>query len=122
MCGSRKTRVSASASAAVSDRECLPRACEINDFFAGVGIVNHRPDRHRHFYVLAFAAGAIAAFAMAAPLRVVLRVVSQMKECVRVFARQENNITAPAAIAAARTTSGNTLLAPERKTAVTAIT
>ena len=94
---------------------------EIVQHFAGSDVVNHRADRHRDLEGVAFAPGAIAAFAVTSAFGLVLGVETEMEEGVVMLARDEDDVAAAAAVAAAGAAAGNELLAPERKNAVAAV-
>jgi hypothetical protein len=67
-------------------------------------------------------AGSIAALAMAAALRMVLRIEAEMQQRVVVFARNQDYIAAAATVTTAGAAARHKLLAPEREATVAAIT
>jgi hypothetical protein len=79
------------------------------------------PDGHRQLDTRAIAAGAIAAFAVPTALRGVLGIKSEMQQRIVVFAGDERDIAAVAAITAAWATARYELLAPEGHAAVSAV-
>jgi hypothetical protein len=86
-----------------------------------MGIIDNGANRNRQFNIMAVASGSIAPLALPAALRFVLRVVPEMKQGVVMFAGNQDDIAAPASIAAARPASRNVLLAAERKASITAV-
>ena len=70
---------------------------------------------------MAFGAGAVAAFAVAAALGLVLGVETELEQGIGVLAAHQGDIAAAAAIAAAGTAARDVLLPPEGQAAVAAI-
>jgi hypothetical protein len=70
---------------------------------------------------MSFPSSPIAAFAVAAALRCMFRVETEVEESVMVLARDHDDVTAAAAVATAGTAPGYKLFTPERETAVAAI-
>jgi hypothetical protein len=58
---------------------------------------------------------------MTPTLTIVLRIETEMQECVEVRIRLDDDVAAATAVAAARSAPGNIFLAAKRKTTVTAV-
>src|ERR1700761_880392 len=122
MSGGGETRVPSSAASAVRYREALPGRGEIEELFARFCVIGSCADRNRQLDAGAITSRSVAALAMPAALRRVLRVKSKVQQRVVVFARHQDDIAAPAAIPSARSAARNILFSPEGETAVAAIT
>ncbi len=66
-------------------------------------------------------AGAVAAFAVAAALGGVFRVVAEMQQSVAMVGRDHGDVAAAPAIAAAGAAAGNVFLAAKRQAAIAAV-
>ena len=88
---------------------------------AGLPVVNDGSDGRGDVDRCAFAALAIAAFAVTAALGFMFGIEAEMQQRVVVLAGDQDHVAAVAAVAAAGTAAGNEFLAPERKTAVAAV-
>ena len=99
--GGGEARVALAAAAAARHHEALAGLGEIAQALAGGFVVDHRAHRHVEFDGMALGAGAVAAFAVAAALGLVLRVEAELQQ--RVFMRigHQDDVAAAAAIAAA---------------------
>lgn len=121
MCCRCEARIAASPASAMRYRKALSGSGEIEQPLPRVRVVNHGSYGYRQFNRLAVASGTIAPLAVAAALRCVLGVVSEMQQRVVVLARAQDHIAAPPAIAAARSSARNVLLSAKREAAVPAI-
>src|SRR5262249_45565992 len=119
--GGSETGVASATTAAVCDQKPLARSSEVVQFLAGFRVVYHRADRRLQLDRLPLMPGAVAALAMASALRLVLGVETEMKKRVLMLAGNEIDIAAAAAIAAARTSARDVLLAPKGQTAIAAV-
>src|SRR5262249_22255057 len=86
---------------------------QVGDEQAGVEVVDHRADRDADENVGAIAAGAVAAHSVAAVLGAPVRMILEMKEGVDGVVGEQDDVAAPAAVAAIGSALGNVLLAPE---------
>src|SRR2546426_5004589 len=101
--GGGETGVAAATPSAVGHQEPLPGSGEVVQLLSGFGVVHDRADRRLKVDRLPFVPGAVAAFAMASALGLVLGVETEMKKGVLVLTGDKINIPAAPAIAAART-------------------
>src|SRR5205823_1174556 len=76
---------------------------------------------HAHLRVRAFTARTVRAFAVAAALRVVLRVVAQVQERVERIVCDQPHVAAAPALAARRSAARHEFLAPKGRHAVAAV-
>src|ERR1019366_7817949 len=113
--------VAAPAFAALGDTESLSRMGEIVDTLARGFVVDHRAHRHLDLQRFALGAGALAAFAVAPALRLVLRVEAELEQGIGVLARHHDDIAAAAAVAPARTAPRDVLLPAKGKASVAAV-
>jgi hypothetical protein len=107
--------------AALGDAELLARMREVVKAFAGRFVVDDGADRHLDFERGAFGAGALAAFAVASALGLVLGVEAKLEQGVGVLAAHHDHVAAAAAIATARSAARDELLPAEGETAVAAV-
>jgi hypothetical protein len=119
--GGDKAGIAATAAAASGDYILLADLSEIEELVTGIIVVNDRTYGHCQLNGSPVVTLAVAAFAVAAALGLVLRVKAVTEQGVFVFAGDEGDIAAAAAIATAGTTAGYVLLTPERETAVAAV-
>src|SRR5580704_3165111 len=116
-----KMLITAPTAAAFGHHERFTGQREIVHQLARLGIENRRPNRHLENGRLTVAPSAVRAFAMAAALRLVLRVIAKMDQRVVLLAGLHDHIAATAAIATRRTPARNKLLTPKRDATVAAI-
>ena len=121
MSGSRETRVAAAAASAAGDHHALIGAREIVHTFAGVGIIDDRPDRDLQDNACALAPGPVGAFTVASALRFVLGVEAEVDERVVALAGFHDDIAAAAAVAARGAAARDELLAAEGEASVAAV-
>src|SRR5579862_7836076 len=121
MGGSGEACVAAATPASLSHQEPLARCSEVVQLFARLGVVNDRADRCLQLDRLAFMAGAVAALAMTAALGFVLGIEAEMEQRILVRSRDQVNVAAASAVAAAGTAVRYVLLAAKGKTAVAAV-
>src|SRR5471032_1587113 len=119
--GGGEMLVAASAPAAARHREALIGVSEIVEPLAGHLVIYHGAHRDLHLDGVAFGAGPLAAFAVAAALGLVLRVETEMQQRVGLLAGHQNHIAAAPAIAAARTAARDVFLPAECQAAVAAV-
>src|SRR5262249_54874138 len=110
--------IAAPSSAAACRHEALAGLGEIEQAFAGRVIVDDCADRNFDHRLAAIGARPIAAFSVTAALALVFWIETQVEERVLMPVRDENDVAAPAAIAAAGTAARDVFLAPERQTAI----
>ena len=121
MGGSGKSGVALAAAPAARDEEPLAGSRKIVQALAGGLVVNHGADGHLEVDRVAFGPGAIAAFSVAAALRFVLGIKTELDEGVLVLRGYQEDIAAAAAIAAAGAAARNILLAAKGQATVAAI-
>jgi hypothetical protein len=121
MRGRGEVLIPAPAPATFRNDKTFARLREIVQLLACVLVVDDGPHRHRNVFGRAFAARALAAFAVPAAFRLVFRIKAEMQQRIVVFARDKNHIATAPAIAAARSSARNILLAAERQTAIAAV-
>ena len=98
--------------------EPFARLGEIVQQLARREIVDQRAHRNGQVDRRAIASRALAAFAMASALGLVFRIEAEMQQGIVMRTRDKNNVPAATAIAAARASARDKLLAPEREAAV----
>jgi hypothetical protein len=113
--------IAAAAAAAMGQYDAIIRALEVVDQLAGGFVVNDRADRDLQDDIFALAASAVRAFAVAAALGLVLRVVAKMDQSVVALAGFDDDVSAAAAISAGRAAARNKLLAAKGHAAVSAV-
>src|SRR5262249_3670422 len=118
-CG--ESGIAAASTAAARNQEALAGLAEIEQPLARSFVVDHRACRHQHFDRPPIGAGLVAAFAVPAAFRFMLRVVAELKKGVLLIGGDQFDVAAASAIAAARSAPGDVLLAAERQTPVPAI-
>ncbi len=79
MSGGCEAGIAFAAASTARYRESLVGSGEIEETLAGFLVVNYRAHRNVHIQRCAVRAGSVAAFAMAAPLGLVLRVKAKLK-------------------------------------------
>jgi hypothetical protein len=121
MGGGREARIAFAAAPAFCNYETITGRGEIVQHFAGFPVVNHGSYRDRDIDGFAFAAPAIAAFAVTPALGFMFGIEAEVKKRVVVLAGDQSHVAAIPSIAAAGTAARNEFLAPERETAVTAV-
>jgi hypothetical protein len=116
-----KAGISATAATAFCSNPGLPVLGEIEENVTCRFIDHTRPDGHLHREALALVSGAIATLAVASSLSRVFRVEAKMQQRVAMNGSRHGDITAAAAVAAARSSMGNVLFPPKREAPVTAV-
>src|SRR4051794_10168881 len=113
--------VAASATSAARGHEALAGFGEIEQALAGRVVVNDGAHRNWHFDRLTVVASPVAALAVSAALRLVLGVVTELKQRVLVFSPDQHDIAAVSAIPARWAAARDVLLPTERETTVAAV-
>ena len=113
--------VAAAAAPALGDDDLLVGLLEVVNQLAGFLVVKRRADRDLQNDGVAVEAGAVGAQAVFAALRLVLRVIAEVNQCVVALRADHNDVAATAAVAARGPAAGNELLAPEGHAAVAAV-
>lgn len=113
--------VATTAATAFGDHKLLAVLGEIVEEFASVPVVNNGTDGNLDDMVFARFAGFVRTFAVATALGGMFGIHAQVKESVVVSAAFKNDVAAVTAIAAAGTATRDEFLAPECRTAVTAV-
>jgi len=88
---------------------------------AGRFVVDHGADGHQQLDRLALRAGPVAAFAVPAALGFVLGIKTELEKRVLVLGRDQRNIAAPAAIAAARSAARHVFFTAKGQAAIAAV-
>src|ERR1051326_2177636 len=118
---SRESGVAAASASTVSHHEAIAGLGEIVQQVARRRVVHDGSDRSGHVHAFSVAAFPVAALAVTAALGLMLGVEAEMQQRVVMFAGNQDDVAAAASVAAAGPASRNILLAPERKTAVAAV-
>src|SRR5580704_9175323 len=116
-----EARVALAAAAASCDDKSIAGRGEIMQHLAGFPIVDDGAHGRGNVDRCAFAALAVAAFAVAAPLGLVFGVETEVQEGIVMLAGDQDHIAALASVAAAGPAARNEFLAPEGETAVAAV-
>ena len=119
--GRREMLIASPAAPSFRNNETISRPHEVMQQLARVGVVNDRAHWHGELDRFAVAPCPLAAFTVAAAFCFVFGIEPEMQQGVVVLACQHYDIPSAAAIAAARASAGNILLAPERKASVSAV-
>src|SRR5207249_3168848 len=119
--GGGEMLVALAALTAESHREALTGVGEIAEALAAHLVVHHGAHRQLELDAVAVGPCAIAAFAVASALRLMLGVKTKLQESILVLGGNHNDIAAAPAIAAARPAARDVLLAAESEAAVAAI-
>src|SRR5687767_7603420 len=85
------------------------------------GIVDLRPNRNPHNFLLAVAAGAIRPFAVASSFSDVFRIVTKVKQRIERLIGFDKNVAAPSAVSSGRPSARNEFFAPKSRHAVSAV-
>src|SRR3984957_14484823 len=116
--GGGEAGISAPAAAAAGHQKALAGNGEVVQFFAGLGVVDHRAHRRQDIDRFAFVTCAIAPLAMAASLRCVLGIEAKFKQGFLVRAGAQIDSSAATAVATAGTTARHKSLAAKGLAAV----
>ena len=119
--GGGEARVASPAAAALRDDKAVAGVGEIVQQLAGLGVVDDGADRSGDLDRFAFAALAVAAFAVTAALGFMLGIETEMQQRVVVLAGDHGDVAAAAAVAAAGAAARDVFLAAKRQAAVAAV-
>src|SRR5262245_34216310 len=111
--GRGEARVAAPAAGAAHHEHALSRRGEIPQQLAGVAVGDHRADRNAQDEIVAGRAGAVAAFTVQAPLRLVMTLVVVIEERAERGIRLEEHRAAVAPVAPVGTAARHELLTAE---------
>src|SRR5579871_532012 len=100
---SGEARIAATAASTASDHEGLIGLRELENFLAGLVVVDDGPDGNLEHYVAAVPPGLVGPFAVPAPLGLMLRIETKMDQRVMALAGFHNDVAALAAVAPRRT-------------------
>src|ERR1035438_4878013 len=113
--------VAPAAFAPLGHTKFLARNGEVVEALAAGFVINHRAHGHFDFERCTLGAGALAAFAVAPALRLVLRVEAELEQGVGVLAGNHDDVAAAAAIATRGATPRNVLLPAKGEATVAAV-
>jgi hypothetical protein len=116
-----KTCVPASAASAARNDETLACLSKIVQLLARGFVVDNRPNRNLDLDRFSFGPGAIAAFAVAAALRLVLGVEAEFEEGILVLVSDKRYVAATAAIPSAWAATRDVFFASKSQAPVTAV-
>src|SRR5450755_2730162 len=102
--------------------KALAHGGKIVQLIARFRVIDNRADRNRQLDGVPVAPGALTALSMTAPLGRMFGIEAEMQQGVVVFARDQRNVSASAAVAAAWTAPWNEFLAAKRQAAIAAVT
>jgi hypothetical protein len=95
---------------------------EIKKQLTAFGVQNLRSNRNSYNYVLAILTVPVRTFAVFAAFSFVLRVVTQVEQCIQSLIGFEPNVTAAPAVAARRPAARHKFFTPKSRDAIAAVT
>lgn len=121
MGGCGEMLVAAAAAAATGEHDPLIRALKVVDLLPGVLVIDDGADRNLEHDIFAVPAGTVGAFAVTAPLCLVLRVIAKMDQSVVALAGLKHHVATATAVASGGSTARHKLFPTKGHAAIAAI-